>query len=69
MPEYRVWENKQFKSTKNERDILQHERRFVAEAWLNEELLGKGYGRSKKASEQAAAKSAFLLVREQESQT
>ncbi|MDV3000197.1 MAG: Ribonuclease 3 [Chroococcopsis gigantea SAG 12.99] len=38
------------------------EERFVAEVWLNENKLGTGKGRSKKAAEQAAAKSAFLLV-------
>jgi ribonuclease-3 len=34
--------------------------RFSAEVWLNDERLGSGTGRSKKAAEQAAAKSAFL---------
>ncbi len=38
------------------------EERFIAEVWLNENKLGTGRGRSKKAAEQAAAKSAFLLV-------
>jgi ribonuclease-3 len=36
--------------------------RFCAEVWLNEQKLGVGIGRSKKAAEQAAAKSAFLEV-------
>jgi ribonuclease III len=36
--------------------------RFAAEVWLNEQKLGTGTGRSKKAAEQAAAKSAFLAV-------
>ncbi len=36
--------------------------RFCAEVWLNEQKLGVGTGRSKKAAEQAAAKSAFLEV-------
>jgi ribonuclease III len=38
--------------------------RFSAEVWLNEERLGIGMGRSKKAAEQAAAKSAYLAVGE-----
>jgi ribonuclease-3 len=36
--------------------------RFSAEVWLNDERLGTGRGRSKKAAEQAAAKAAFLAV-------
>ena len=68
LPEYRVAENKEFKLGKNNNEKIQHERRFLAEAWLKEELLGRGYGRSKKASEQDAAKNAFSIVqtREQE---
>ncbi|NJK99940.1 MAG: ribonuclease III [Spirulinaceae cyanobacterium SM2_1_0] len=34
--------------------------RFEAEVWLHQELLGRGRGRSKKAAEQAAAKTAFV---------
>lgn len=63
LPEYRVAENKEFKLGKNNNEKIQHERRFLAEAWLKEELLGRGYGRSKKASEQDAAKNAFSIVR------
>lgn len=37
--------------------------RFTAEVWLNDERLGEGTGRSKKAAEQAAAKQAFLAIR------
>ena len=67
LPKYRVLENKQFKSADaNQRKVPIHERRFVAEVWLKEQFLGKGYGRSKKASEQDAAKNAFLEIRERE---
>ncbi|MGV2829232.1 ribonuclease III [Myxosarcina sp. GI1(2024)] len=51
LPEYRVRENKSFRS---------HSDRFTAEVWLQNRCLGTGKGRSKKASEQAAAKAAFL---------
>lgn len=51
LPEYRVTET----ATKDGE-------RFNAEVWLNDERLGTGRGRSKKAAEQAAAKSAFLAV-------
>lgn len=37
--------------------------RFTAEVWLQDQLLGEGQGRSKKAAEQAAAKQAFLALR------
>jgi ribonuclease-3 len=36
--------------------------RFTAEVWLNDNCLGIGQGRSKKAAEQAAAKEAFLSI-------
>ncbi|MEO0013141.1 MAG: ribonuclease, partial [Cyanobacteriota bacterium] len=39
-----------------------HDQRFVAEVWFQGQLLGTGYGKSKKASEQAAAKEAFLAI-------
>jgi ribonuclease III len=55
LPEYRVKENKQFHSP---------DARFTAEVWLNDRCLGTGLGRSKKVSEQAAAKTAFLAVSE-----
>lgn len=67
LPEYRVRENKQFKLSKADRsnDSLPHPgQRFQAEVWLKERFLGKGYGRSKKASEQAAAKEAFLSIKD-----
>jgi ribonuclease-3 len=57
LPEYRVTENP--RST-GEED------RFQAEVWLNGVCLGKGQGRSKKASEQAAAKEGFLSVTKNE---
>ena len=63
LPEYRVRENKEFRASKTTKDQSAIERRFVAEVWLNESCLGKGYGRSKKISEQAAAQQAFLAVR------
>ena len=53
LPEYRVKENK---------DYLVPGDRFTAEVWLNNRCLGTGKGRSKKASQQAAAKQAFLSV-------
>lgn len=43
------------------------EHRFTAEVWLQEQRLGKGTGRSKKAAEQAAAKQAFLGLVNQKS--
>jgi ribonuclease-3 len=53
LPRYRVSENPQF---------ISEEARFIAEVWLETELLGQGEGRSKKAAEQAAAQKAFILV-------
>ncbi len=61
LPQYQVSENKQLESSKSPKSS-QPENRFVAEVWLKERYLGKGYGRSKKASEQAAAKDAFLAI-------
>ncbi|MGD1922104.1 MAG: putative dsRNA-binding protein, partial [Pleurocapsa sp.] len=63
---YRVRENKEFKASKasKDEDTLNH--RFIAEVWLKERFLGKGYGRSKKVSEQAAAQEAFFSVRTNE---
>ena len=67
LPQYRVLENKQFKlDDANNGKTLAHERRFIAEVWLQEKFLGKGYGRSKKSSEQAAAKNAFLAIPKEE---
>ena len=40
--------------------------RFTAEVWLQNQRLGEGRGRSKKAAEQAAAKQAFLALNSQE---
>ncbi|MFM2313128.1 MAG: ribonuclease [Cyanobacteriota bacterium] len=68
LPEYKVAENKPLDSTLKlaGNQSAWHEQRFVAEVWFQGNLLGKGYGKSKKASEQAAAKEAFLTVRNQE---
>ncbi|MEM7758506.1 MAG: ribonuclease III [Cyanobacteria bacterium P01_A01_bin.40] len=56
LPKYQVSENKS----------PQPENLFVAEVWLQERYLGKGYGRSKKAAEQAAAKDAFSTIQTSE---
>lgn len=56
LPEYQVRQNKQV-------ELPQPENRFIAEVSLQERHLGKGYGRSKKAAEQAAAKDALLLIK------
>jgi ribonuclease-3 len=53
LPKYIVIENIQGQSLDS---------RFSAEVWLQDRCLGKGYGRSKKTAEQAAAKEAFLSV-------
>jgi ribonuclease III len=65
LPEYKVAENKPLDSTLRLAgdQSAWHDQRFVAEVWFQGNLLGKGYGRSKKASEQAAAKEAFLTVK------
>jgi ribonuclease-3 len=65
LPEYKVVENKQLNSALKlaSNQSAWHDRRFIAEVWFQGSLLGKGYGRSKKASEQAAAKEAFLTIR------
>lgn len=55
LPKYQVSQNKQF-------DLSEPENRFIAEVWLQERYLGKGFGRTKKASEQAAAKNALLAI-------
>ena len=65
LPEYRVRENKEFKAGKAGRENAL-DNRFVAEVWLQERFLGKGYGRSKKVSEQSAAREAFFSVRQEE---
>jgi len=65
LPEYRVSENKDFNIAKDaQKDAANIASRFIAEVWLNDRCLGSGLGRSKKASQQAAAKVAFLTVRE-----
>ena len=65
LPEYRVNANQQLSDLKLASDRAQwHEQRFIAEVWFRGELLGKGYGRSKKASEQAAARSAMEKIRQ-----
>jgi len=40
-----------------------HEREFVAEVWIDEELLGSGSGRSKKEAEQQAASQASTKLK------
>ncbi|HEY9650364.1 MAG TPA: ribonuclease III [Coleofasciculaceae cyanobacterium] len=57
LPEYRLRETS---------SVHGDAHRFTAEVWLNERRLGEGTGRSKKAAEQAAAKQAFLAIREDE---
>ena len=65
LPEYRVSENKDFNLDKDaQKDTANIAKRFIAEVWLQDRCLGSGLGRSKKASQQAAAKVAFLTVRE-----
>ncbi|WP_013321119.1 ribonuclease III [Gloeothece verrucosa] len=53
LPEYRVQEV-----------LLNNnkEERFLAEVWLNDQKLGAGTGRTKKAAQQAAAKAAFSSI-------
>lgn len=68
LPEYKVVENTRLDSAlklANNQSAWQ-DRRFMAEVWFQGSLLGIGYGRSKKASEQAAAKEAFLAIRTKE---
>lgn len=43
-------------------NFIHEEERFIAEVWMNNQKLGAGKGRSKKAAEQAAAKEAFILI-------
>ncbi|MGF1590577.1 MAG: ribonuclease III [Pleurocapsa sp.] len=66
LPEYKVAENKQLKSSLSRENPAQSAHyasdRFVAEVWFQNRCLGKGYGQSKKASEQAAAKEALLSI-------
>ena len=69
LPEYRVSENKQLTvaaAGDRQNPSSYQSKRFVAEVWLKERCLGKGYGRSKKASEQAAAKEAFSAIQQTE---
>lgn len=69
LPEYRVKENKQFKPSKASQTktmLSGQANRFLAEVWLKDRQLGTGYGRSKKASEQAAAKEAFFAIKDVE---
>ena len=53
LPTYKVKQN-EVKDDENNR--------FIAEVWLNNKLLGKGKGATKKASQQEAAKDAFYRV-------
>ncbi|MEL7076455.1 MAG: ribonuclease III [Cyanobacteria bacterium J06629_2] len=64
LPEYRVAENKQLDSLPKlaSNKAAWHDCRFIGEVWFQGKLLGKGYGRSKKASEQAAAKEALSQI-------
>jgi ribonuclease-3 len=39
-----------------------HEKEFVSEVWMDEDLLGRGNGRSKKEAEQQAASQALLKM-------
>lgn len=66
LPEYKVVENEQFNLSRSSKtkELSDLDNRFVSEVWLNGRCLGKGYGRSKKASQQAAAKSAFLALKD-----
>lgn len=66
LPEYRVRENQDFKASKASKDEDSLNHRFIAEVWLKERLLGQGYGRSKKISEQAAAQEAFFAIKQEE---
>lgn len=65
LPEYRVTEVKKNsilsdRSATIERNLDTH--RFFAEVWLKDRRLGEGWGGTKKAAEQAAAKQAFLSL-------
>ena len=64
LPEYKVIANQQLDSIPKLANDLSawHDKRFIAEVWFQGKLLGMGYGRSKKASEQAAARSAFEKI-------
>ncbi|MCK5213096.1 MAG: ribonuclease III, partial [Dehalococcoidia bacterium] len=43
-----------------------HDKRFTAEVFVNEETVGQGSGHSKKVAETAAAKAAWTLLRSRE---
>ncbi|MBE9125912.1 MULTISPECIES: ribonuclease III [unclassified Coleofasciculus] len=58
LPDYRLTETS---------SVHGDSQRFTAEVWLNDQRLGEGKGRSKKAAEQAAAKEAFMAVRDNSS--
>lgn len=53
LPKYKVEQNETIDDENN---------RFMAEVWLNNKLLGKGNGATKKAAQQEAAKQAFYQV-------
>ena len=55
LPTYKVIENPNFSTPQT---------RFIAEVWLRDRILAKGLGGSKKRAEQAAAKAAFLSVKD-----
>lgn len=56
LPEYRV------QDTQSNEHAPAMDERFVAEVWLQDQLLGTGQGRSIKAAEKAAAQTAFLDI-------
>ena len=56
LPTYKVIENPNFSTPQT---------RFLAEVWLRDRLLAKGLGGSKKRAEQAAAKEAFLSLKDE----
>ena len=57
LPTYKV-------TSKSNSQQLNCNERFISEVWLKNTLLGEGKGRTKKASQQAAAKNACNLIKE-----
>jgi ribonuclease-3 len=53
LPEYRVWEQEAATGAG---------RTFIAEVWFNDQQLGSGSGLTKKAAEQAAARSSLEII-------
>lgn len=54
LPTYKVIQNHSFQN---------EDERFIAEVWLQDKLLGVGKGGTKKASQQAAARAAYDLIK------